>query len=87
MRREEEEPNRVLGFPVRPRQAAGQGQQPPGLPGIRPRPGPASQREEPQRVLGFAVDWFGLADRGLLARLARPIREFRQRVRRRPPSP
>ena len=43
----------------------------------------ARQGEEPQRVLGVPVDWFGPVDPGLLRALRHPVKEYKQRARRR----
>jgi hypothetical protein len=71
--RDQYEPNRVLGFPVRS--------------GPRARRDRAAPEEEPQRVAGFPVDWFSGADTDWLGSLVHPIRELRRWLRRRPPGP
>lgn len=75
------EPNRVLGFPVRPRTARDRGA------GDRGAGDRAARGEEPQRVAGFPVDWFSGAGPDWLGSLAHPVREFRRWLRRRPPGP
>jgi hypothetical protein len=54
-----------------------------GIP-LRPPGSPGREGEEPQRVLGFPVDWFGPLSERLPDWLTHPVRELRQRVRRRP---
>jgi len=80
------EPNRVLGFPVRPRGSRD--------PAARDHAGRdhagrdrAARDEEPQRVAGFPVDWFSGAGPDWLGSLAHPVREFRRWRARRPPGP
>jgi hypothetical protein len=63
------EPNRFLGFPIRPKPQARQDGEPDA----------ASQGEEPQRVMGFPVDWSGPAG----GSLADPIRKGWRWLRRR----
>jgi len=73
VRDQQEEPNRVLGFPVGPRQPRpprpplGDTRQPPGP----ARPAVGREGDESQRVLGFPVDWFRQVNLGPLRALAR----------------
>jgi hypothetical protein len=72
------EPNRFLGFPVRPKPHAGQGEN------QREEPRPHAERsEEPQRVMGFPVDSFGPVDLDWLRSLTHPVRGYQRWVRRR----
>jgi hypothetical protein len=74
------EPNRFLGFPVRPGPHAGQDGEPRARThqGLRTRPD-----EEPQRMMGFPVGRLGGADQEWLESLAHPIRGCRRWLRRR----
>ena len=68
-----EEPNRVLGFPVRTAPHTRQSRTAPH----------ARQGEEQQHVMGFPADWFGSVDLDWLASLAHPIRGYKRWARRR----
>jgi hypothetical protein len=83
-----EEPNRVLGFPVRraPSSPAPVGGAPPGR---APSDGDAPDQDasirpagESQRVLGFSAEWVDQVVQEAL----RPIREARRRLQRRNPG-
>jgi hypothetical protein len=69
-----EEPNRVLGFPVRNAGWSSGGRSS----GAASSGGRSSGGEEQQHVMGMPADWFESADLGPLRWLAHPVQGYRR---------